>query len=255
MHGRIDDKGAINQWIAAQDLKLKFECKQRDYGVNVASRRTVDEQTNYWRVNQFVAPFWTFVPPQSKYPELFGHAWVPIDDEHALCLMFSYTPVGPLYPCVRQVLDQCHKGRETGQASVNCYEPKPLPTPYGDFYTRFTPENAFDFDYDSQQSNWFSGMPGLWVQDAACQAGVTPIYDRTQVNLCVSDTGVVMTRRMLLESILSYQEQGIRPPGAGSPDLFMVRAVSMHLPVDASWEAAAAEPMSARLGADFGYEC
>ena len=85
MHGRIDDKGAINQWIAAQDLKPKFECKQRDYGVNIAARRTVDEQTNYWRVNQFVAPFWTFVPPQSKYPWLFVHAWVPIEDEHTLC--------------------------------------------------------------------------------------------------------------------------------------------------------------------------
>ena len=133
--------------------------------------------------------------------------------------MFSYTPVGPLYPRVRQVLEQGHKARETGQASVNCYEPKPLPTPYGDFYTRFRPENAFDFYYESQQSNWFSGTRGLWAQDAACQAGVTPIYDRTQVNLCVSDAGVFMTRRVLLESILSYQEQGIRPPSAHSPGL------------------------------------
>ena len=254
LHGRIDGKGAINQWIAAQDLKPKFECRQRDYGINIASRRVVDEQTNYWRVNQFVAPFWTLVPPQSKYPELSGHAWVPIDDEHTLCLMFSYTPAGPLYPRVREVLEQGHKGRETGQASVNCYEPKPLPTPYGDFYTRFRPDNAFGFDYESQQSSWFSGMPGLWVQDAACQAGVAPVYDRTQENLCVSDTGIVMTRRMLLDSVQSYRDEGVRPAGADSPEVFMVRAVSMHLPADASWEADAAEPMTARLGADFGYE-
>ncbi len=254
LHGRIDGKGAINQWIAAQDLQPEFECKQREYGINIAARRIVDEQTNYWRVNQFIAPFWTLVPPQAKYPELSGHAWVPIDDEHTLCLMFSYTPAGPLYPRVREVLELGHKGRETGQASVNCYEPKPPPTPYGDFYTRFRPENNFGFDYTSQQTSWFSGLPGLWVQDAACQAGVAPIYDRTQENLCVSDTGIVMTRRLLLQSVAAYRDEGLRPAGADASELFMVHAVSMHLPVDADWEEAAAVPMTARVGADFGYD-
>lgn len=254
LHGRIDAKGAINDWVAGQDLQPKFECMRRPFGVSIAARRVVDEETLYWRVNQFIAPFWTLVPPQSKYPELSGHAWIPMDDEHTLCLMFTYTPASPLYPRTREVLAEGHRGRETGHASRNCYAPKPATTPYADFWTKFTTENGYAFDYDSQQTKWFSGLPGLWVQDAACQSGVAPIFDRTQENLCVSDTGIVMTRRFLLDSVKAYREKGVRPPGADTPETFMVRAVSMHLPVDEAWAEAGAVHMTARLGEDFGYK-
>lgn len=254
LHGRIDGKGAINDWIAGQDLKPKFEWKRRDFGVSTAARRIVDEQTHYWRVNQFLAPFWTLVPPQSKYPELSGHAWVPMDDENTLCLMFSYTPTGPLYPRTRELLANGHKGRETGHASALCYDPQPATTPYGAFRTRYRPENGFAFDYKSQETTWFSGLPGLWVQDAACQAGTLPIADRTQENLCASDAGVVAARAVLLRSVKAFSESGERPPGVDRPETFMVRAISMTLPADADWMEAGAGPMTAELGKDFGYD-
>jgi phthalate 4,5-dioxygenase len=104
LHGRIDGKGAINQWVAGRDLRPIFECMQQPFGMSIASRRKVDEQTQYWRVNQYMLPFWTLVPPQSKFPELSGHAWVPMDDEHTLCLMFSYTPARPFYARTRELM-------------------------------------------------------------------------------------------------------------------------------------------------------
>lgn len=253
LHGRIDAKGAINDWVAAQDLKPTFKCAERPYGVSIASRRTVDEVTRYWRVNQFVAPFWTLVPPQSKFPELSGHAWLPMDDEHTLCLMFSYTPATELYPRTRELLEQGHRGRETGHASVHCYDPRPATTPYADFWTKFTPDTGFGFDYDSQQTTWFSGLPGLWIQDSACQTGLMPIYDRTQENLCVSDAGIAVTRRFLLNSVQAFAENGEVPRGAADPATFMVRAVSLTLPADAEWEEAGQEDMTAVVGKDFGY--
>lgn len=254
LHGRIDGKGAINQWVAGQDLQPKLECQRTEAGVSIAARRVVDEQTHYWRVNQFMAPFWTLVPPQSKFPELSGHAWVPMDDENTLCLMFSYVPNGELYPRMREVLENGHKGRETGHASINCYEPQPPGTPYGDFRTKYRPDTGFGFNYESQQTSWFSGVPGLWVQDAVCQSGTMPIYDRTQEHLCASDAGIVLTRRMLLDSVKAYRETGARPAGADRPETFMVRAVSMHMAAGVDWQEAASGPMTARLGADFGYK-
>lgn len=253
LHGRIDGKGAINDWVAAQDLRPKFDCRRRDFGVSIAARRVVDAATHYWRVNQFLAPFWTLVPPQSKYPELSGHAWLPMDDEHTLCLMFSYTPAGPLYPRTRELLAEGHKGRETGHASRHCYNPKPPTTPYADFWTKFSPETGYGFDYESQRTSWFSGLPGLWIQDAACQSGVMPIYDRTQEHLGASDTGIVMTRRFLLDAIRAYGADGVRPAGVERPETFMVRAVSLRLPVEADWTEDGAAFMTARIGADFGY--
>lgn len=253
LHARIDNQGAVNDWVARKDLQPKFEVREQPYGVGIASRRNVGEDVYYWRVNQYLLPFWTLVPPQSKFPELSGHAWIPMDDEHTLCLMFSYTPVEPFYPRLRELMAEGHKGRETGHASRNCYEPKPPTTPYADFWTRFNPQNGYGFDYRSQQDEWFSGMPGLWVQDSACQTGVAPIYDRTQENLSTTDTGIVVARRLLLNSIARLRDQGIRPAGADDPSTFMVRAVSMHLPRDETWSEAGAEHMRAELGKDFGY--
>ncbi|MDD9917758.1 MAG: Rieske 2Fe-2S domain-containing protein [Rhodospirillaceae bacterium] len=253
LHGRIDSQGAIADWVASQDLQPKFECLEQPFGLSIAARRSVDDETYYWRVNQFLLPFWTLVPPQSKYPELSGHAWVPIDDENTLCLMFSYTPAGPLYPRMRDVLAEGHKGRETGHASRHCYDPQPATVPYGDFRTRFTPESGYGFDYESQRKTWFSGMPGLWVQDAACQTGVSPIVDRTQEYLSASDMGIVRARRVLLNCATALQERGERPAGADDPETFMVRSVSLHLPKDQIWSQAGETFMKAELGVDFGY--
>ena len=254
LHARIDNQGAINDWIAKRDLRPTFECMRQQFGMSIAAKRRLDEQTLYWRVNQFVMPFYSLVPPQSKFPELSGHAWVPMDDEHTICLMFSYHPSEPLHPKTKQLSIEGHNGRETGHASHHAFEKRPPSSPYADYWTRFNPDNAYRIDYDAQRSTWFSGIPGLWVQDGACQSGTGPIYDRTQENLCASDTGIVMTRRMLLESARALRDSGVRPVGATHPDTFMVRAVSMRLPEGTPWTDAGRPHMTARLGAGFGYE-
>jgi phthalate 4,5-dioxygenase len=254
LHGRIDSKGSISAWVAKKDLRPTFECIRQNFGMSIASRRRLDDSTLYWRVNQFVMPFYTLVPPQSKFPELSGHAWVPMDDENTMCMMFSYHPSEPLPARTRELFDQGHNGRETGHASRHAYLEKNPSAPYADYWTKFNPSSNFLFDHESQRTTWFSGLPGLWVQDAACQTGVAPIYDRTKEHLCASDTGIVMTRRLLLESLAAYRDRNIRPHGVGDPDTFMVRAVSLHLPEGTSWADAGRPFMQAKLGAGFGYE-
>jgi len=194
------------------------------------------------------------VPPQSKFPELSGHAWLPIDDEHTLCLMFSYHPSEPLLARTKQLFIEGHNGRETGHASRHAYDKRPPTTPYADYWTKFNVATAFHIDYEAQRTTWFSGLPGLWVQDGACQTGLAPIYDRTQENLCASDTGIVMTRRLLLESAVALRDRGMRPSGASEPDALMVRAVSMKLPDGTPWADAGRPHMQAPLGSGFGYE-
>ncbi|MEY4654344.1 MAG: hypothetical protein RI884_2925 [Pseudomonadota bacterium] len=253
LHGRIDAQGAINEWIAKRDLRPSFECKRQDFGLSIASRRTLDDTTSYWRVNQFLLPFFTLVPPQSKYPELSGHAWVPIDDEHTLCIMFSYHPSEPLYPKTRELFEQGHAGRETGHASATAFAPCPPSVPYANYWTRFNPSNAFQFNHASQATTWFSGLPGLWVQDAACQSGVSPVYDRSKENLGVSDTGIVAARRLLLESARKLRDNGEAPAGVADPAIFMVRAVSLTLPTGVPWQEGGGHHTRASLDSGFGY--
>lgn len=254
LHGRVKEDGVINTWKQAQDLAPTFECRTHAAGVSIASRRTLDAERQYVRVNQFLLPFWTLVPPFSTYPELSGHAWVPIDDEHTLCLMFSYHPTQPFYEKTKALFRNGHRGRETGHASDGSFEPRPVTVPFHRYWSRYHRDNAYRFDYRLQVDTYNSGLPGLWVQDAACQSGVSPIYDRSQEHLGTSDTGIVRTRRLLFDALRRLQADGQRPASVDDAQLFMVRAVSLTVPSGGDWATLGEEFMRARLGKDFGYE-
>jgi len=99
-----------------------------------------------------------------------------------------------------------------------------------------------------------SGLPGLWIQDAACQSGVMAIYDRTKENLCASDAGIVSARLLLLDTIENFKTKKTRPAGTDRPETYMVRAVSITLPKEKPWLEACTNHMCAVLGKDFGYE-
>lgn len=251
LHGRPKG-GTINQWRQAEDLTPSFEIQPHEAGISIAARRKTGDGRNYVRVNQFLMPFWTLVPPQTQYPELSGHAWVPIDDEHTLCLMFSYHPSEPFYEKTRQIFAEGYKGRETGHHSLAAFEPQPPTTPFPKYWSRYNRGNAFQFDY-ALKSEHNSGVPGLWPQDAACQSGVAPIYDRSQEHLGTTDTGVVRVRRMLLEAARKLQAQGLQPASATKPEGFRWRAVSITIPAGGDWAALGAEHMQAEPGKGFGY--
>ncbi len=243
LHGR---KGStIAEWRQGQDLTPTFEVQMHEAGISVAARRKDGSENNYIRVNQFLMPFWTLVPPQKQYPELSGHAWVPIDDHHTLALMFSYTPDQPFYEKSRKLFKEGHKGRETGHHSNAAYEQKPLTTPYANYWSRFNRSNAYAYSYES-------GMPGLWLEDAAAQSGVAPIYDRSREHLGTSDTGIARVRRLLLDSARKLL-QGQKAPGSDLPGSYMVRAISITVPAGGDWTQLGRDHMKAELGKGFGY--
>jgi phthalate 4,5-dioxygenase oxygenase subunit len=253
LHGRVDAGGAIDDWKQAADLQPKFEVVQHEAGIHIASRRRIDGEKNYIRVNQFLMPFWTLVPPFSQYPELSGHAWVPIDDEHTLCIMFSYHPAQPFYEKTRSLFKAGHNGRETGHHSEAAYEKRAVTQPYHTYWSNFNRANAYGFSQELQ-AKYNAGLPGLWLQDAACQSGVMPIYDRTKENLGTSDSGVARTRRVLLEAAQKLAAQEIRPVSTQDPDKFLVRAISITIPAGGDWMTLGKEYMRAVPGTDFGYQ-
>ncbi|VTU20575.1 Phthalate 4,5-dioxygenase oxygenase subunit [Variovorax sp. SRS16] len=246
LHGRRDGS-TITQWRQGQDLTPTFEIQQHDAGISVAARRKDGTERNYVRVNQFLMPFWTLVPPQTQYPELSGHAWVPIDDHHTLAVMFSYTPDQPFYEKSRKLFKEGYKGRETGHHSAVAYEKtRPMTDPYPTYWSRFNRGNSYEYDYKS-------GMPGLWLEDAACQSGVAAIYDRTQEHLGTTDAGIARVRRMLLENTRKLA-QGAAPVSATSPSSFMKRAISITIPAGADWSDIGRDYLTAELGKGFGYK-
>ena len=253
LHGRVHEDGVINQWKQAKDLAPTFECVPHEAGISIGSRRKLDAEHQYIRVNQFLMPFYTLVPPFSQFPELSGHAWVPIDDERTLCIMFSYHPTQPFYEKTRALFKSGHRGRETGHASEGSFETRPVTDPFPKYWSKYNRGNAYQFSA-ALQDTYNSGLPGLWVQDAAAQSGVAPIYDRSKEHLGTSDTGIARTRRLLLDTVGRFVKDGQRPASADKPQSLMWRAVSLTLPTGGNWSELGAEFMRARLGAGFGYE-
>ena len=139
LHGRLDAQGTTSAWIQKRDLRPTFECVKQDFGMSIAARRNYDANTLYWRVNQFMLPFYTLVPPLSPFPDLSGHAWVPIDDENTLCIMFSYHPSQPL---LAEDAQDFRKGTRAARAATPAATrsfKRPVTVPYADYWTKYNP--------------------------------------------------------------------------------------------------------------------
>jgi hypothetical protein len=234
-----------------RDKHPHFETLDTDYGCAVAVRRNAEEDTYYWRVNQFVLPCHTMIPPYGDDPALSGFAWVPIDDKTTWALCFTYHPTKPLPPEQIQGISAINNdGVEALHPSAGIFKP-PTTAPYGKYETVLTADNDYRQDWEAQKRLRFSGLPGLWPQDAGCQESMGVIYDRTQEHLGSSDSGIIQVRRRLMNAARRLREQGIAPEGVDSPALFQVRAGSAILPRDQRWEDGIRKQLVATPGVNY----
>jgi hypothetical protein len=148
-----------------------------------------------------------------------------------------------------------YHGRETGHPSKRAYEENvPHNVPYWRYLSKYNMANNFLFDYELQRTTYFSGLPGLWVQDSACQVGAAHLAPRSHEHLTSSDAGLVVVRHALCDYIDAYRAAGELPEVATNPDLYRVRSVAAVLKSDESWAEALEEFMRRPIGAAMGYE-
>jgi len=252
LHSRIDGHGAAvwDQFRGSYDNPI-FEVAESDAGLQIAARRDIEDDQTYWRVNQFMMPFWTIVPPSGEEPDINGHAWVPVDDEHTLCVMYSYKPDAPYSERRLKLYQQGARGRESGHMSAGGTLPFDPTKPYGMYWPKYNASNDYGLDLELQQTKYFSGMGGLWVQDAGLQESMGPISDRTAEHLCSSDIGIVQVRRLLKRSALQVRETGAAPIGAMNPAAYRLRSVAIVLPQGVAWQQGAAKHLIAQGGFEY----
>ena len=215
----------------------RWEISNTDYGVLVGTRRDLDDgQNTYWRVYPFVMPFHTLIPAGGDDPVWSGHAWVPMDDEHTICICWTYSTTRPLND---EDFDQArfqYGGLEPLHASTDAFGP-PSAKPYGRYWPKWNNDNDFNYDYAAQRSGArFSGLPGVWPQDSGMQQSMGFIYDRTKEHLGTADTGQIAIRRRMINAARALQEHGDPPPGSQDKSVYSIRPVSTLLPThDPSW--------------------
>jgi phthalate 4,5-dioxygenase oxygenase subunit len=178
-----------------RDVMPHFDVVEYEGGLLIGARRNADNDRYYWRITPWIMPWHTIIPPRADHP-LGAHVWVPIDDDNNWAWSINYHPR-------RALTDAELAAMKAGLGIHNKYVP-------GTFIPLQNKHNDYLMDRMLQKSGArYSGIEGIALQDASLQESMGPIQDRTLENLCPTDRGIVMMRRMLL--------QGAEANRAGKP--------------------------------------
>ncbi len=225
--GAIDPENTTPGTFAhytVKDRAPRYSVVDTDYGAMYGAYRPADAGRLYWRIAQFLFPFYAMIPTGVLGLQVLTRAWVPMDDEHMLFFSMG------------------------SRASVAALSRAPARTRPGedllpnttDWYGRFrmvpNASNDYRIDRDKQRRRLdFTGIPGIHTQDQAITESMGPIYDRTREHLGTSDVMVIRVRRRLMEAARALAERGLTPPGVDRPEVYRVRSGGAFLPEGTDW--------------------
>jgi phthalate 4,5-dioxygenase oxygenase subunit len=191
-----------NDYIKA-DGNVIFDIEKTDYGLALYGRRNGEPDSYYWRVTQWLFPWFTLIPPFGEHA-LGGHVWVPIDDQNCWAWSINFQPHRPL-----SAEERAHLAEGKG---IHCdYEPG-TDVPGGSFRPKANKDNDYLIDRVAQkEKRAYSGVFGFAMQDASLQESMGPVQDHEKEKLLPTDRAIVMARRMLHDAAVGL-EQGIEPP-------------------------------------------
>ena len=203
-------------------------------GLLIGARRNADNDRYYWRITPFIMPWYSMIPPRAGHP-IGAHAWVPIDDHNCWAWSINYHPRRALTAAELQAMRE--------GSGIHCrYEA-------GTFIPAQNKRNDYLIDRAKQKAGiHLSGVEGIAIQDASLQESMGPIQDRTRENLCPTDRGIVMMRRLLLTAAQANRE-GKPLPGL-DPSEQRVRSCAIELPQDQHFKEHARHGLFAPLDTD-----
>ena len=213
--------------VSTGDRAPRFEVVDTDYGVLIGARRANPDGRWYWRVTQFLLPFYTMPPTDLDERVVQSHIWVPMDDTHVVNWMVTWHPDRKLTP------EEIQLHVEGKGAHVCDYAPA-TSEPYGDVRTAANRENDYFMDWEVHRTRMFCGIPGFGVQDQAVQESQGEIVDRSQERLGSSDTAIIQVRRRMMAAARALRDHGTPAPGS-NPRSFLVRSTSVVLAPGESW--------------------
>jgi phthalate 4,5-dioxygenase len=185
-----------NEYIKA-DGNVIFQIEKSDFGLTLYGRRNGEPDSYYWRITQWLFPWFTLIPPFGDHA-LGGHVWVPIDDEHCWAWSINFHPHKPLSAQERRHMEQ-------GKGIHCAYEP-------GTFRPKANKANDYLLDRRAQKENRaYSGVFGIAMQDASLQESMGPVQDHENEKLLPTDRAIVMARRMLYEAATGMAAD-VEPP-------------------------------------------
>ena len=214
------------------DTGPRFTVKRTDYGMLIGARREVGEAGYYWRISQFLAPFYTMIPGAIEPGQnISGHAWVPSDDDSTWTFSVTWNPVRPLLDEEQAVMHA-----EGGLYATIDAKYRPIRNAANDYL----------IDRQKQKTESYTGILGGREQDRAIQESMGPTVDRSLERLGTSDTAIIAYRRLLINMARDLQ-QGKEPHAAFHGDAYRVRSASLVSNESRAFDEAARQLLVSRL--------
>jgi phthalate 4,5-dioxygenase len=232
----FDGTTDVDLW-RKRDTHPHFSAMDTNYGVLIAARRDIDELNCYWRLTQFLLPFYVMTGPYGENPTRHTRMWLPMDDDTTMLVACNFHPLRPLSG---DEIDKLQQGSGAGFVGKDNFLP-PDSSAGGAWRPKASRENDYFFDRALQRTKYFSGIPEFWAQDAAVQEGMGPIYDRTQEHLGTTDIGIIHFRKRLIGCARALRDNKTVTPTVVDPSLYRVRGAAALLPKSADWMAATDE--------------
>jgi phthalate 4,5-dioxygenase oxygenase subunit len=217
----------------AEDMEPKsmdyYALKRRDpkmmvvdtpWGATYGSYRPAEEDTTYWRVAQYLFPFYAMPPVGILGQRVAVLAIVPVDDTHMMRWQISvpsgWAMSGAIAPAYKLHPEY---GYEPATAGFLCA-----------WRMKQNKTNDYLLDRDFQKNGSYTGIMGIGIQDEAVTESMGPIMDRTREHLGTSDLMVIRLRQLLLHHARRLREHGATPPAVDAPEVYAVRAGGVVLP-------------------------
>jgi phthalate 4,5-dioxygenase len=229
--------GTFSYYMLA-DRAPRYSVMDTEFGTMYGAYRDTVDGRRYWRVANFLFPFWTMPPQGVLGHKVTARGWVPMDDTHTMFFMAGpKLRRRPQPGAERSAPDGASQGAAPA-GGANRMLPNTTDW-FGRFRLAANASNDYLIDRDKQRRNSemedFTGITGIHLQDQAVTESEGPVYDRSGEHLASSDAMVIRARQRLLAAARALAEQGVTPPGVDHPEVFGARAGGVFLPRDADW--------------------
>jgi hypothetical protein len=230
-------------YYSARTKAPRYMAVETDYGALYGAYRPAEPGSNYWRIAQWLFPFYTQPPVGVLGYKIGTAASVPMDDEHVI--RYSISPTSQQNN--QAGADPARGYRAMGQGTSpsearyaeGANELLPNTTDWlGRFRYSQTMENDYMIDRQRQREmKSYTGIPGggPHSEDQAITESMGAVLDRTIEHLGTSDMMIIQVRHRLLEVARALAEKDITPPGVDDPEVYRVRAGGIIISESVDW--------------------
>jgi phthalate 4,5-dioxygenase len=219
----------------AEDARPDYSVAETAYGLACAARRRV-EGRHLWRINLFLAPFYTLIPPSDDPHSFIGRAWIPADDEHCWVVCITWRDD---HPPGAEELTRWKNGEVAHRRLV---PGTTIPVERAD--------NDYLVDRQLQRTQSSTGVAGIRAQDALVTESCGAIVDRSLEHLGPSDRAVIAFRRWVLRQA-TLTANGELPATATEGSRYRAEAVQLWAEDEQDFERLPGARAALGAGPDF----